>query len=139
MFCTARASTTEEPDAGKPHVRICVGGFVQMKFLPLLSTMNKKSLGLNEIIILVSLVGMLLILAVRFWRPELLIFTFISTRLGSFLFGCLFLYFSYNEFKRVKESECWFANRLAGVIRVPLYVAASIYLYYLAVNGGINT
>jgi hypothetical protein len=26
MFCTARASTTEEPDAGKPHVRICGGG-----------------------------------------------------------------------------------------------------------------
>ncbi len=25
-LCTASASTTEEPDAGKPHVRICMGG-----------------------------------------------------------------------------------------------------------------
>ena len=32
--CTARASITEEPDAGKPHVRICMGGFAQVKFLP---------------------------------------------------------------------------------------------------------
>jgi hypothetical protein len=33
-FCTARASTTEEPDAGKPHVRICMGGARQLAFLP---------------------------------------------------------------------------------------------------------
>jgi len=30
----AKASTTEEPDAGKLHVRVCAGGFWQQKFLP---------------------------------------------------------------------------------------------------------
>ena len=25
---TARVSVTEEPDAGKPHVRICMGGLL---------------------------------------------------------------------------------------------------------------
>lgn len=31
---TARVSVTEEPDAGKPHVRICMGGSSQEEFLP---------------------------------------------------------------------------------------------------------
>ena len=31
---TAKASTTEEPDAGKPHVRICTGGTERSVFLP---------------------------------------------------------------------------------------------------------
>ncbi len=35
-FCTAKVSTTEEPDAGKPHVRICMGGSLKEEFLPLL-------------------------------------------------------------------------------------------------------
>ena len=30
----AKASTTEEPDAGKPHVRVCAGGAGQPAFLP---------------------------------------------------------------------------------------------------------
>ena len=30
----AKASTTEEPDAGKPHVRVCAGGARQRAFLP---------------------------------------------------------------------------------------------------------
>jgi hypothetical protein len=39
VFCirevyTARASMTEEPDAGKPHVRICMGGTGKPVFLP---------------------------------------------------------------------------------------------------------
>ena len=33
-LCTARASMTEEPDAGKPHVRICMGGAEKSAFLP---------------------------------------------------------------------------------------------------------
>jgi hypothetical protein len=33
-LCTASASMTEEPDAGKPHVRICMGGTGQLVFLP---------------------------------------------------------------------------------------------------------
>ena len=33
-LCTASASMTEEPDAGKPHVRICMGGTAQSVFLP---------------------------------------------------------------------------------------------------------
>ena len=33
---TARVSVTEEPDAGKPHVRICMGGSSQEEFLPCL-------------------------------------------------------------------------------------------------------
>ncbi len=36
-FCTAKVSTTEEPDAGKPHVRICMGGSLKEEFLPLLT------------------------------------------------------------------------------------------------------
>ena len=37
---TARASVTEEPDAGKPHNRICMGGFPQGESLPCLRKMN---------------------------------------------------------------------------------------------------
>jgi hypothetical protein len=33
-LCTAEASPTEEPDAGKPHVRDCTGGAGQPAFLP---------------------------------------------------------------------------------------------------------
>ena len=35
-FGAARVSVTEEPDAGKPHVRICMGGSLQKEFLPCL-------------------------------------------------------------------------------------------------------
>jgi hypothetical protein len=41
---TARVSVTEEPDAGKPHVRICMGGFPQGKSLPCL-TSNRNNVG----------------------------------------------------------------------------------------------
>src|SRR5712671_3531974 len=34
LLCTAEASTTEEPDAGKLHVRDCTGGAGQPAFLP---------------------------------------------------------------------------------------------------------
>ena len=34
LLCTADASTTEEPDAGKLHVRDCTGGAGQPAFLP---------------------------------------------------------------------------------------------------------
>ncbi len=34
MNIRAEASTTEEPDAGKPHVRVCAGGAGQPAFLP---------------------------------------------------------------------------------------------------------
>jgi len=34
LSCTAEVSTTEEPDAGKPHVRDCAGGAGQPALLP---------------------------------------------------------------------------------------------------------
>ena len=34
MLADAEASTTEEPDAGKPHVRVCMGGIGRPIFLP---------------------------------------------------------------------------------------------------------
>jgi len=42
----AEASTTEEPDAGKPHVRACVCGGVGPAFIPqrLLSINNQEKL-----------------------------------------------------------------------------------------------
>ena len=34
ILLDAKASTTEEPDAGKLHVRVCAGGSWQQGFLP---------------------------------------------------------------------------------------------------------
>jgi hypothetical protein len=34
ILLDAKASTTEEPDAGKLHVRVCAGGAGQPAFLP---------------------------------------------------------------------------------------------------------
>jgi hypothetical protein len=34
ILCPAEASTTEAPDAGKLHVRVCTGGAGELAFLP---------------------------------------------------------------------------------------------------------
>ncbi len=34
MLAGTEANTTEEPDAGKPHVRVCMGGIERSMFLP---------------------------------------------------------------------------------------------------------
>ena len=39
---------TEEPDAGKPHVRICMGGMVRAIFLPLQKFEIKMSISIRE-------------------------------------------------------------------------------------------
>jgi len=44
-FGTARVSVTEEPDAGKPHVRICMGGSSKEEFLPCLP--NREQIHLS--------------------------------------------------------------------------------------------
>ena len=51
-FGTARASVTEEPDAGKPHVRICMGGSSQGEFLPCLREKAMTSTDKNHAIYL---------------------------------------------------------------------------------------
>ncbi|WHI46078.1 hypothetical protein ACJJIW_12275 [Microbulbifer sp. JMSA004] len=100
--------------------------------------MNKKALGINEIIILTTLLAMLGLLAIRFLNPEMLNLSIFNTRAGSFLLGCAFCYFTLNEFKAAIDKDEWGPNRVAGIIRVPLYLAAALFLFYMTASGGIN-
>ncbi len=100
--------------------------------------MSKKAFGLVEFIILTALLGMLALLAIRFVQPELLDLPFFNTQLGSFLLGCFFCYFTLNQFKAAKSKDEWGLNRVAGIIRVPLYLAAAVFLFYVAATGGLN-
>lgn len=100
--------------------------------------MSKKVFGINELLILLALVGMLVLLAVRFTNPELLNMPFFITRIGSFFLGCFFGYFTLNEYRAAKNKDEWGPNRVAGVIRVPIYAGASILLFYFAATGELN-
>jgi uncharacterized membrane protein len=100
--------------------------------------MSKRVFGINEFIILAALLGMLALLAIRFLNPELLYMSIFSTQIGSFLLGCIFCYFTLNEYKAAKSKDEWWLNRAAGVIRVPLYILAAIFLFYIAATGNFN-
>ena len=100
--------------------------------------MSKRIFGINEFIILTVLLGMLVLFAVRLLNPEVLNQSFFGTRIGSFLLGCFFCYFTLHEYKTAKSKDEWRPNRIAGVIRVPLYCAAAIFLFYIAATRGIN-
>ena len=100
--------------------------------------MSKRVFGLNEFIILAALLGMLALLTIRFVNPELLDLPFFNTQLGSFIGGCFFCYFTRNQFKAAKFKEEWGPNRVAGIIRVPLYFAVAVFLFYVAATGGLN-
>lgn len=74
------------------------------------------------------------LLIIRFVKPELLHMSFFDTRLGLFILGVFFVYLTFSEFKAVKNKEEWAANRFMGAIRVPLYLLATIFIFYLAAN-----
>ncbi len=100
--------------------------------------MIKRTFGIYEFLVLISLLGMLALLAIRIFNPELLHIQLFYTRAGTFLFGVLFFYFTLKEYKIAKNNEEWAPNRVAGFIRVPLYAAASLFFLYIAVTGSLD-
>ncbi|WP_444923332.1 hypothetical protein ACJJH9_15700 [Microbulbifer sp. DLAB2-AF] len=97
--------------------------------------MNKMNFGIKEFVILIALLGMVVLLAVRFLKPELLNYSSIRNPISSFIFGCLSFYLMVDQYKVARSVDEWGPNRLAGIIRVPLYFAASIFMFYLAATG----
>lgn len=100
--------------------------------------MSKRVFGVNETLVLAALLGLLTSLVMRFLDPELLNLSYFNTRIGAFLLGCFFTYFTLNEFKAAKDSDEWRSSRLAGAVRVPLYLAATLFLFFVAARGGVN-
>lgn len=87
---------------------------------------------------MLALLGIVALLIIRFVFPELLTFSFIPVRVGAILFGCLFLYFSYCEYKAASDDNGWAPARIAGLIRFPLYLGMSGYLFYFSVAEAYN-
>ena len=95
--------------------------------------MSKKAFGFSELLILLSLSGMIALLVIRIFSPELPDMTFIYCRVGFFLLGLLFCYFAFDQYVSAKSRDEWFVSRIAAAIRIPLYLSAAAFLFYSAV------
>ncbi|WP_444919633.1 hypothetical protein ACJJID_11605 [Microbulbifer sp. CnH-101-G] len=100
--------------------------------------MNKRAFGVSEIVVLIAVLGMLALITIRFVSPDILDFSFLKSRGGAFLSGCIFFFLSFKEFVIARSKNEWVPNRIAGIIRVPLYLAATIFFLYLTVTGVAN-
>lgn len=106
--------------------------------IQMLCIMNKRASDVNEIIVLIAMLGILALMTIQFFSPEALDFSFLKSRLGTFLSGCVLCYLAFREFRSARSKVDWTPNRFAGIIRAPLYFAATIFLFYLTATGGAN-
>jgi len=100
--------------------------------------MNKRAFGASEIIVLIAMLGILALMTIRFFSLDALDFSLLESRVGAFLAGSIFFFLSFRELRIARSKNEWTPNRIAGIIRVPLYLAATIFLFYLTVTGVTN-
>jgi hypothetical protein len=102
--------------------------------------MNKNRFGIPEITISLAIVGMIAIIAVRIFNPDLfsLSFSFIDNRLLFILLGVFLTLASIWQFKIARLDDKPGLNKVMAHIRVILNVVLALACFYLALIGGLN-
>ncbi len=84
----------------------------------------------------VALLGIIAIMSYQKLRDDISIQAlFTYNRIAYIGLGLVFVVFSVHQLSVVLSKEEWGPNRFAGAIRLPIYAALAIVLFYLAASG----
>ena len=101
---------------------------------PRKAIMPKKNIGLNEILTLSLFFIAIGLFILHLISPEYLHVDAPTLRAAAIFFGLFFCYFTVHEIKSLRNSNLHPANRIASAIRVPLYGAITVFLFYFALT-----